>query len=149
MPDFCSEARKAGFCRIFAVRPRRNVQGTGRVPGGYPGVPPQFAFSRKTPHTEPPKKLASSSARPATALRDNIAYCTSPSSAGQPDQAAGCGRPRTGRTGTARRSGRSGRSRSRRTWRNRPCRVGGIKMNDAFFSRGRVENKLRKNVEKN
>ena len=36
-------------------------EGTGRVPGGSP----QFAFSRKTPHTAPPKKLASSSARPA------------------------------------------------------------------------------------
>ena len=52
------------FCRIFAIRPRRNVQGTGRVPGGYPGGSPQFAFSRKLPHTAPPKKLASSSARP-------------------------------------------------------------------------------------
>ena len=50
----------------------------------------------------------------------NIAYCTGSSSAGQPDHAASCGQPRTGRTGTARRSGRSGRSRSRRTWRNRP-----------------------------
>ena len=59
------------FCRIFAIRPRRNVQGTRRVPGGYPGGSPQFAFSRKTPHTAPPKKLASSSARPqAAALRD-------------------------------------------------------------------------------
>ena len=58
------------FCRIFAIRPRRNVQGTGRVPGGYPGGSPQFAFSRKLPHTAPPKKLASSSARPAAALRD-------------------------------------------------------------------------------
>ena len=49
-------------------------EGTGRVPGGYPGGypggSPQFAFSRKTPHTAPPKNLASSSARPAAALRD-------------------------------------------------------------------------------
>ena len=64
------------FCRIFAIRPRRNVQGTGRVPGGYPGGypggSPKFAFSRKLPHIAPPKKLASSSARPsfAAALRD-------------------------------------------------------------------------------
>ena len=42
----------------------------GGYPGGYPGGSPQFAFSRKTPHTAPPKKLASSSARPAAALRD-------------------------------------------------------------------------------
>ena len=56
------------FCRIFAIRPRRNVQGTGRVPGGYPGGSPQFAFSRKLPHTAPPKKLASSSARPGRPL---------------------------------------------------------------------------------
>ena len=34
---------------------------------------PQFAFSLKTPHTAPPKKLASSSARPqAAALRDEV-----------------------------------------------------------------------------
>ena len=64
------------FCRIFQIRSRRNVQGTRRVPGGhpggYPGGSPQFAFSRKTPHTAPPKKLASSSARPAAALRDLV-----------------------------------------------------------------------------
>ena len=33
-----------------------------RVPGGYPGGSPQFAFSRKTPHTAPPKKLAPAAA---------------------------------------------------------------------------------------
>ena len=62
------------FCRIFQIRSRRNVQGTRRLPrrlpGRVPGGSPQFAFSRKTPHTAPPKKLASSSARPAAALRD-------------------------------------------------------------------------------
>ena len=66
------------FCRIFQIRSRRNVQGTGRLPrrlpgrlpGRVPGGSPQFAFSRKTPHTAPPKKLASSCARPAAALRD-------------------------------------------------------------------------------
>ena len=43
-----------------------------RVPGGYPGGSPQFAFSRRTPHTAPPTKLASSSGRPsfAAAPRD-------------------------------------------------------------------------------
>ena len=59
LPDFLSKSKeKQDFCRIFAIRPRRNVQGTGRVPGGYPGGFPQFAFSRKLPHTAPPKKLA-------------------------------------------------------------------------------------------
>ena len=47
------------FCRIFQIRSRRNVQGTRRVPGGYPGGypggSPQFAFSRKLPHTAPPR----------------------------------------------------------------------------------------------
>ena len=62
---------KLEFCRNFPIRPRRNVRGLHRVPGGYPTGSPQFAFSRKTPHTAPPKKLASSSARPqAAALRD-------------------------------------------------------------------------------
>ena len=58
------------FCRIFQIRPRRNVQGTHRLPRRVPGGSPQFAFSRKTPHTAPANKLASSSARPAAALRD-------------------------------------------------------------------------------
>ena len=47
-------------------------EGTGRVPGGSP----QFAFSRKLPHTAPPKKLASSCARPAAALRDQNSFFT-------------------------------------------------------------------------
>ena len=62
------------FCRIFAIRPRRNVRGPTvnvRGPHSYPGGSPQFAFLRKTPHTALPKKLASSSARPAAALRDD------------------------------------------------------------------------------
>ena len=59
------------FCRIFQIRPRRNVQGTRRVPGGSP----QFAFSRKTPHTAPPKKLAPAAAlglRPLSAKRRTL-----------------------------------------------------------------------------
>ena len=66
------------FCRIFPIRPRRNVRGPGRVPTGSPQGPgrvptgsPQFAFSRNASHTAPPKVSARSCARPqAAALRD-------------------------------------------------------------------------------
>ena len=47
------------FCRIFAIRPRRNVQGTRRVPGGYPEVtregPHSLHFRGKRPIPHLPK----------------------------------------------------------------------------------------------
>ena len=46
------------FCRIFAGFSQLGPGEMYRVPGGYPGGSPQFAFSRKLPHTAPPKKLA-------------------------------------------------------------------------------------------
>ena len=57
------------FCRIFPIRPRRNVQGTRRLPIGYPQGPRSLHFRGKRPIPRLPE-LASSSARPAAALRD-------------------------------------------------------------------------------
>ena len=61
------------FCRIFPIKPRRNVRGPIGYPTGYPTGSPQFAFSRKTSYTAPPRISARSCARPqAAALRDFI-----------------------------------------------------------------------------
>ena len=68
------------FCRIFLIRPRRNVQGTGRVPGGYREgtgrVPAVCIFAENAPYRTSQKVSARSSARPAAALRDQ--GCCSP-----------------------------------------------------------------------
>ena len=84
---FCSEVRKAEnedgkstevlvyqilpeFCRIFPIRPRRNVRGPHRVPTVTPQGPRSLHFRGKRPILRF-QKLASSCARPAAALRDH------------------------------------------------------------------------------